>query len=120
MPSRLVNGTWADADGVPVNAGREPSRGFATVNASGANLIPAVSGKRIRIYACAFGALVATSVKFQSNVTDISATFPLAANGGFVLPPCGAGWCETATGEALNLSMSVATTVGAQLIYEYL
>ena len=41
---------------------------------------------KIRVMQVAVVTTAANSVKFQSNVTDVSATFPLGANGGIVLP----------------------------------
>jgi hypothetical protein len=59
----------------------------------------------------------ANSVKFLSAATQISATFPLAANGGVVLPFNDHGWFETAVSEALNLNMTAATSTGVQVHY---
>jgi hypothetical protein len=103
--------------GLSVEMGSGTSRGFATLAASGA-VVAGVAGKRIRLFAAVVSALIATNIKFQSNATDISGTFPLAATGGFVLPSVGQPWLITNAGEALNLNMSVATTVGIQVVYD--
>jgi len=60
---------------------------------------------------------LANSVNLESGTTDITAIFPLAANGGFSLPYCEHGWCETAVGAALNVTLSVATSTAIQVIY---
>jgi hypothetical protein len=92
----------------------------AFVNASslGSNVfVAAVPGKVIRVVQCALVTTLANSVKFLSAATDISATFPLAANGGLVLPFDEHGWFHTAEGEALNVNLSVATATGVQISY---
>jgi len=99
------------------DAGIGTTSGFANLAASGL-VIAAVTGKRIRVFAVLVSALAAATVKFQSAAADISATFPLAANGGFVMPTIGRPWFVTNTSEALNLVMSLATTVGVQVIYD--
>lgn len=89
--------------------------GFTTA-ASGA-LIAAITNKRIRVHAFAVIAAGAVSVNLESGTTDISGVFPLAANGGFVLPFSEVGWCDTAVGEALNVTLSAAVSCGLQLVY---
>jgi hypothetical protein len=88
-----------------------------TLTSSG-QLIPGVAGKRIRVFAAFISTLLATSVKMQSNSTDITGTFACSDKGGFVIPAVNLCWCKTAVGEALNLNMTVATTVGIQVIYD--
>ena len=88
----------------------------ATRTTSGA-LVSAVSGRRIRVHGFAVVAAGAVSVNLESGTTDISGVFALAANGGFVLPYSEVGWCETAAGEALNITISAAVSCGIQLIY---
>jgi len=80
--------------------------------------IVAVPGAAIRVLGLALvNGATANSVKFQSNTTDISALFALGANGGVVLPFNEHGWMQTAVGEALNINLSGATAVGAQISY---
>lgn len=88
-----------------------------TLLASG-TVIAGTAGKRIRVFAVFCSALLATQVKFQSNATDISGTFSCADKGGFILPAVELAWFVTAPGESLNLNMTVATTVGIQVIYD--
>jgi hypothetical protein len=92
-----------------VNVGANPA---ATGNTT---IAAAEAGARFRVLGVAMISTLANSVKFQSNTTDISATFPLGANGGFVLPFNEHGWFETALGEALNVNLSVATATGVQV-----
>ena len=80
-------------------------------------LVAAVPGARYRVLAVAAITTLANNIKFTSNASDISATFPLAANGGLVLPFNEHGWFQTNLGEALNINLSVATAVGVQLQY---
>lgn len=94
-----------------INVGANPSTiGNTTIAA-------AEAGARFRVLAAAIIATTANNVKFQSNTSDISATFALGANGGLVLPFNEHGWFETALGEALNINLSAATAVGAQIHY---
>lgn len=93
------------------------------VNASslGSNaVVTAESGRKIRVLAMVAVTTLANSIKLMSAATDITATFPLAANGGFTLPFNEHGWCETAAGEALNINLSVATATGVQIVYQVL
>jgi hypothetical protein len=91
---------------------------FANPASLGSNtVLAAVPGAAIRVLGLATVATVANSVGFLSNATPISATFPLGANGGFVLPFNEHGWFQTAIGEALNITMSVATATGVHISY---
>lgn len=87
----------------------------ASLNAN--ELVAASTGAKYRVVAMAVIATTAVSVKFQSATTDITGTFPLGANGGFVLPFNEHGWFETASGEALNIHLSAAVSTGLQLQY---
>jgi hypothetical protein len=60
---------------------------------------------------------LANSIKFQSNASDISATFPLGANGGLVMPFNEHGWFQTNVGEPLLINLSVGTATGIQINY---
>jgi hypothetical protein len=89
-----------------------------TSASSGSNaIVAAVAGVRYRVLAAVAVTTLANSTKFLSGTTDISATFPLGANGGLVLPFNEHGWFETAAGEALNINLSVATSTGVQVQY---
>lgn len=88
----------------------------STRTTSGA-LVSAVAGRKIRVHGFAVIAAGAVSVNLESGTTDISGVFALAANVGFVLPYSEVGWCETAAGAALNITLSAAVSCGIQLIY---
>jgi hypothetical protein len=110
------NGRYYDREGRPMGETPDCIRVAGTLSASGLVVAGAV-GLKIRVIGFFLNALAATAVKFQSNSTDISGTLSLAANGGAVVPPAPLGWFETVAGEALNLNISVATTVGVQVLY---
>jgi len=93
---------------------------FGAFNASASGdttLVAAVAGKKIRVLALTVISTAANSVHFRSLATPITATFPLAANGGVVLPVNELGWFETAVGEALVVNMSTITAAGMQIVY---
>jgi hypothetical protein len=94
------------------------SNAFANPSGIGSNaIVAAVAGARIRVLSVVMVSTIANSVKFLSAAADISATFPLAANGGLVLPFNEHGWFETNVGEALNLNMTAASATGTQVHY---
>lgn len=104
---------------------------FANITASqtDANVISAVSGRIIRVLgvACEAGA-TATNVTFNSkgsgSGTAISMLFALPANGGFVLPTVESGaqnpWFQTNSGEALTLTTGAGSTVGVQIVFDFI
>jgi hypothetical protein len=71
----------------------------------------------IRVISVAIVSTLANNVKFQSAANDISATFPLGANGGLVMSFNEHGWFQTNVGEALNINLSVGTLTGIQINY---
>lgn len=89
-----------------------------TLTASGQTVVAAVPGKRIRVFAFFLTTLVATQVRFRSNTTDISGNIACSDTGGIVVPNVDQAWMVTAPGEALTLSMTIATNVGVQVIYD--
>jgi len=94
------------------------SNAFVTSASSGANsVVAAKTGFKHRVLSVVAVTTLANAVKFQSASTDISATFPLGANGGLVLPFNEHGWFETASGEALNVNLGTATSTGVQVHY---
>ena len=97
---------------------REVRTAFVTLAASGP-VVAAVPGKQIDVLGFIISALGATNVKFQSGGgADISLTMACGATGGYVAPADEYPWgITTASGEALNLNMSAATTVGVQVKY---
>ena len=90
----------------------------ATPASLGSNaLVGAVAGVKYRVLQCSVVSTLANVVTFKSNTTSISGAYPLAANGGIVLPYNEHGWFETAAGEALNVDLSVATATAITLQY---
>lgn len=91
---------------------------FVNASALGTTqIVSAQAGRSIRMVAMAVVTTLANNVKVQSAATDITATFPLGANGGIVLPYNDHGWCETNPGEALNINLSVGTATGVHVEY---
>lgn len=93
-------------------------RTFKNASSIGATeVIAAVGSGSIRVVGIAFVSTATNTVKFQSGTTDISATFPLGANGGVVLSFNEHGWFQTNAGEALNINMTAATATAIQVSY---
>lgn len=96
---------------------------FATPGASGnTTIVPAQTSQRIVVIQLCVIAGGADNVKFQSfngvaTYTDVSALFPLAANGGFVMPYSEVGWMQTNIGEALSFNQSFATPTAVQVVW---
>jgi hypothetical protein len=91
----------------------------ATPASLGANELVAAGGVGVkyRVLQVAMVTTLANTVKFQSATNDKTGAFPLAANGGLVLPYNEHGWFETNANEALNINLSVGTATGLQLQY---
>lgn len=91
---------------------------FINPSSTGASeIVAAVPNGAIRVISLAVISTIANAVNLASAATDITAVFPLGANGGIVLPFNEHGWCQTAIGEALNIEMSVATATGVHVQY---
>lgn len=109
-----VSGQVIDETGVV----RTVQRAFANATASGnTQVVAAQAGLRVRVLSYAIVCLLAVNVKFQSATTDISAALPFAANGGVVVPYNVQGLFQTASDEALNVNLSLATTVGVNVVW---
>ena len=91
---------------------------YAPISASttGNNtVVDAVAGRKIRVLSAAIFASADLTAKFKSGTAgaDLTGAVPLnaltttallsGATGGVVLPYSPAGWCETASGDLLNL-----------------
>ena len=76
------------------------------------------AGMAIRVLNIAAMAAAANNVTFKSASTAKSPTYPVSANGGFVLPYAEYGWFQCAENEALNIELSAATAVAIQLSYQ--
>lgn len=85
--------------------------------ATNTSLVAAVAGKRYRVVGLAIVTTLANSVNLESGTTDITAIWPLGANGGIVLPYNEHGWCETAANAALGITTSAATACGVHVLY---
>lgn len=94
-----------------VNVAANPS------TATDTQLVAGATGAKYRVLSVAIVTTLANNVLFKSATTAISATFPLGANGGVVLPFNEHGWFETASGQALNFTTSAATACGVQVQY---
>lgn len=110
-----VGGTVIDE----VPTARAVSRAFVNATASGNTAVVAAQGVgvRIRVLAVFLMSATALTVKFQSAAGDITAGYPVAATGGFVMPETQHGWFQTNADEALNINLSGAGTVGANIIW---
>jgi len=91
---------------------------FVNATSLGATqIIAAQPGMSIRVIDAAVTTTLANNIKFLSAAADISATLPLGATGGVVLPFNEHGWFQTNVGEALSINLSVATATGVQINY---
>jgi len=100
--------------------GTDPKYAAVDVAAIGDNtLVAAVTGRKIRVLACALVAGGAVTVRFESGAggTALTGQMSLAANGVLTLPYNQAGWFETAAGALLNLELSGAVSVDGALVY---
>ena len=107
---------------VAYGGGRETAikQAFANATASGnTQVVAAVSGRKIRVLWVLVGnsGTAVVDVNFQSSTSAITATQPLAVDGGF-MANCQPSWfCETVAGEALNVNLSAAGAVAVTLGY---
>ena len=94
-----------------VNVAANPS------TATDTELVAAATNAKYRVLSVAIVTTLANNVLFKSGTSAISATFPLGANGGIVLPFNEHGWFETTAGQSLNFTTSAATACGVQVQY---
>lgn len=103
-------------DSLPSNLTQPAVSTTRVVNGAGVSLVAAVTAKVVYVVGCVIVASVATSFKFQTSTgpADISANWPLAANGGFTWGPTGSGTvlCATALGDGL-----LATSGGSVAVH---
>jgi hypothetical protein len=92
---------------------------FANPAASGlTTVVPIQAGQRIVVLQCCVITSATNTVNFASSVAGpISASMPLAANGGFVMPFSEVGWFQTAIGEALQINMTAGAGTGVQVVW---
>jgi len=92
---------------------------YAPINATTSGdtqIVPAVSGKRIRVIAYAVIANATVSIKFRSGTTDITGSMRIVEGGGIAHAYDG-GLFQTAVGQALNINLSNNATVGGYVVY---
>ena len=92
---------------------------FAVINATAGGdttILPAVSGKRIRVIAYAVVASASVSIKFRSGTTDITGTMRIVEGGG-IAHAFDSGLFQTAVGEPLVINLSSNATVGGYVVY---
>lgn len=81
-------------------------------------IVQPVPGRSIKVLALAIISREANEVYFTTGpYSRISATMPLGNNGGYVLPYNPYGWFKTNEGEALAITLSVATDTGIMVSY---
>lgn len=93
---------------------------FAAIAASssGANeIVAAVTGKKIKVLAYLLSAAGSVNAKWQRASTDITGLHYMVANSQVPSPFSPVGLFETASGEALNLNLSVGVAVGGYVVY---
>jgi hypothetical protein len=102
------------------NSQTNPRYAFVNASASGNTAVVAAQGAgvQIRVLGLIVVTTAAQTVKFQSATTDISAGFPLAANGGISTTYYPDGMFETVANEALNITLGAATATGVQVVWE--
>lgn len=97
-----------------------PQFAVITTSSSGVtNVVAAVTSKKIRVLAFVLTSNAAVNAKFQSHVTPTDLTGLLYMGASGILP--GAynpkGHFQTLSGEALDINLSGAVTVGGWMIY---
>lgn len=112
--SLAQSGTWTAVISHPV-----ATHTLLNASAAGQNGIVAAQGAGIRIlvqaaHVMSWGAPV---IEFRGGTTPISPGWPVATNGGFVLPLNERGWFRTAANATLNLNLSSGVTTACQVVW---
>ena len=92
---------------------------YATISATTSGdtqIVPAVSGKRIRVIAYAVIANATVSIKFRSGTSDITGSMRVVEGGGIAHAYDG-GLFQTAVNQPLNINLSNNATVGGYVVY---
>jgi len=92
---------------------------YAPINATTSGdtqIVPAVSGKRIRVIAFAVIASATVNIRFRSGSTDITGAMRLVEGGGIAHAYDG-GLFQTAVNQPLNINLSTNATVGGYVVY---
>jgi hypothetical protein len=116
---------FTDENPAIVSLGTAPCAHLAaTTEDALVTLIAGEAGKRIKVRGLIAVSDVVSTVQFLSKPavgesTAISGAFPMAANGGFVLPiaPDGQTWFETAEGAGLELTQGADATLALNICY---
>ena len=85
------------------------------VTSSDADLVAAVTDKKIRVLAMALGGEGGNAI-FESGTTELFGPF-LLSQGSVVLPFLATGWFETDAGEALRIDLSGTNKTGGSITY---
>jgi hypothetical protein len=81
-------------------------------------IVAAVAGKSYVVVAAFAMSTIANNINFAGGTSGaLSATLPLGANGGIVLPYNEHGWFRTVANEALQVVTSAASATGVQVYY---
>lgn len=102
---------------------QEPKYAIISASASGnTTIVPAVSGKAIRVLGYTLVTDAAVGVKLAqtgSSNLDLTGVMPLSANGGAAPNDGGGGWglMQTSKGHALVLNLNGTANVGGHITY---
>ena len=92
---------------------------YAPINATTSGdtqIVPAVSGKRIRVIAYAVIASATVNIRFRSGSTDITGSMRVVEGGGIAHAYDG-GLFQTAVNQPLNINLSANATIGGYVVY---
>ena len=113
------SGTWSVTvtnSPITVEYNTVQFRPISATAAGNTEIVPAVTGKRIRVIAYAVVTNLTVSIKFRSGTTDITGSMRLVEGGGIAHAYDG-GLFQTAVGQALNINLSANATVGGYVVY---
>lgn len=95
-----------------------PKFAVISASASGDNtVVSAVTGKKIRVLHYSLVCAAAVTLTWKSGTTAISGGMAFGTNNGISTPYSPQGLFETASGQALVLSLSTDASVGGHLTY---
>ena len=123
-PLRVISDTGSFVSGeveitntpLPVAYGTVQYATISATTSGDTQIVPAVSGKRIRVIAYAVIANATVSIKFRSGTSDITGSMRVVEGGGIAHAYDG-GLFQTAVGQALNINLSTNATVGGYVVY---
>jgi len=85
--------------------------------AAASDVVAAVAGKKIRVFQLFYATLLADTVKFGSNTTNLVTAMATVPGVPVVLPFSMGPWFETAVGEAFTMTKTVATQCSGRILY---